>query len=274
MKKILIELLLISTTLIAKDYALIVGISKYKNSEIPRLNIKNDITRYENILKKMGFHGSRWYLKNSKATKTRILRDIKNISQVIKKDDRFFMFFTGYGTSYMDEDYGAKLQMALPKKYWLNTSMILPYDFNSNKKKIAETLIIVKRDLQDFFTEIDNKTDKVLIVFDAPFSYIFPDISKRKSKQTYRFVHLNTRNEAYPYKNIVYIGASKTQAKVGKLSNVLNDCMDTDVSFLGLKSCMNEGLKKSPHRAIVLSRSDEPKVFERKHYISSNLVKK
>ena len=100
-----------------------------------------------------------------------------------------------------------------------------------------------------------------MIVFDAPFSYIFPDTSKRKSKQTYRFVHLNTRSEAYPYKNIVYIGASKTQAKVGKLSKVLDDCVDTDVNFVGLKICMNEGLKKSPNRAIVLSGSDEPKVF-------------
>ena len=48
MKKTLIALLLISTTLIAKDYTLIVGISKYKNNEIPRLNIKNDIAHYEN----------------------------------------------------------------------------------------------------------------------------------------------------------------------------------------------------------------------------------
>jgi hypothetical protein len=58
MKKMLIVLLLVSSGLFAKDYALIVAISKYKSSEIPTLSVAQDIIYYENILKKMGFNGS------------------------------------------------------------------------------------------------------------------------------------------------------------------------------------------------------------------------
>ena len=272
MKKLLTALLLVSSVLVAKDYGLIVAISKYKNSEIPTLNTRKDVRHYENILKKMNFHGSLRYLKNTQATRTKILSDIKNISQVIKKDDRFFMFFTGHGTDANDEDYGSKLQMALPEKYYIDTGMILPYDFNPNKKKIANTVIIGKRDLKKYFTEIDKKIDKAFIVFDACFS---ENSSKGnlKSNAT-RFLHIDTDNETYPYQNIVYIGASKTQARSGKLSSVLDGCMGGDTSFSELKGCMNEGLKNSPHRAIVLSNSSEPMIFGGKHYISSNLARK
>ena len=258
MKKLLIVLLLVSSSLVAHDYGLIVAISKYKNSDIPTLSTVEDIRHYENILKKMNFHGTPQYRINTQATRRNILSDIKNISQVIKKNDRFFMFFTGHGTDHRDVDFGSKLQETLPEKYWLNTGMILPYDFNPNRKKIANTVIIGKRDLRDYFTEIDSKTDKAFIVFDACFS---ENSSKGKIRQIHRFVHLNTQNGTYPYKNIVYIGASKTQARMGKLSEVLDSCIEADLTFVDLKSCMNEELKKSPHRAVVLSWNDEPMVF-------------
>ena len=251
-------LLLFSGSLVAKDYALIVGVSKYKDSTVPKLNIENDIAHYENILTKMNFKSTPKYLINQKATRDNILSKIANITQNIKSNDRFFMFFTGHGTDYRDEDYGSKLQKALEEKYWLDTGMILPYDFNPNKEKIANTVIIGKRDLRKYFTEIDKKTDKAFIVFNACFS---ENSSKGKLKQIHRFVHIDTKNKTYPYQNIVYIGASKTQARAGKLSKILDDCIGTDVSFVGLKSCINEGLSKSPHRAIVLSKSDKPKVF-------------
>ena len=266
MKRLLIILLLISTTLVAKDYALIVAISKYQSSEIPRLNTKKDIQHYENILKKMNFKGSQWHLNDEEATKFNILKDIKNISQVIKKDDRFFMFFTGHGTDYQDGDFGSKIQETLPEKYFLNTGMLLPYDFNPKKSGIADSIIIGKRDLRKYFTAIDNKTDRAFIVFDA----CFPENSSKgepKSNIT-RFLYIDTYNKTYPYKNIVYIGASKTQARSGKLSKVLDGCISSDVSFIGLKSCMNESLKKSPHKAIVLSNSSEPMIFGNKGYLA------
>ena len=260
MKKMLIVLLLVSSGLFAKDYALIVAISKYKSSEIPTLSVAQDIIYYENILKKMEFNGSIWHLNNESATKSNILSDIKNISQVIKKDDRFFTFFTGHGTDHNDVDYGSKLQETLPEKYFLNTGMILPYDFNPNKREIAQSIIIGKRDLRKYFTEIDNKTSKALVVFDACFS---ENSSKGKLRRVDRMIHIDTKNDTYPYQNIVYIGASKTQAIVGKLSKVLDNCIGAKTNFHGLKYCVNENLKKSPQRVVLLSRSSKPSIFGR-----------
>ncbi len=266
MKKVLMALLLASSGLMAQDYALIVAISKYKSGEIPTLETKKDIEHYESILKKMNFNSTPTCLKDSDATKYNILNEIRNISQVIKKNDRFFMFFTGHGTDHGDVDFGSKLQETLPEKYWKNTGMILPYDFNPSKEKIAQTVIIGKRDLRNYFTAIDNKTDKAFIVFDACFS---ENSSKgNQPKGAVRFLHLNTDNQTYPYKNIVYIGASKTQAKSGKLSNVLDGCIGKDTTFVGLKSCMNKRLEKSPHKAIVLSHSSEPMIFGDKGYLA------
>ena len=271
MKKMLIVLLLISTALVAKDYALIVAISKYKSSDIEPLSTKKDIQHYESILKKMNFKGNPLNLIDEKATKFNILKDIKNISQVIKKNDRFFMFFTGHGTDYRDVDFGSKIQETLPKKYFLNTGMLLPYDFNPKKSVIANTVIIGKRDLRESFETIDEKTSKALIVFDACFS-------ENSSKGTLqnspiRFLHLDTENTSYPYQNIVYIGASKTQARSGKLSNVLDGCIGKNTSFGELKSCMNKRLKKSPHKAMVFSNSSEPMIFENKKYLALGEMK-
>jgi len=265
MKKMLMALLLVSGSLIAKDYALIVGVSKYKDSTVPKLNIENDIAHYENILTKMNFKDEIEYFRNEHATRENILDYIKRTTKKIQSNDRFFMFFTGHGTDYQDEDYGSKLQTTLAEKYWLDTGMILPYDFNPQKNKIANSVIIGKRDLRKYFAEIDKKTDKAFIVFDACFS---ENSSKGKNKQIHRFVHLDTKNQTYPYKNIVYIGASKTQARTGKLSKVLDDCIQKGINFRGLKSCMNAELSKSPHVAVVLSGSDKPMIFEKNGYLA------
>jgi len=258
MRKLLMVLLVVSSSLMAKDYGLIVSISQYQNSDIPTLNVSEDVRRYESVLKKMGFIGSCKYLKNESATRTNILGHIRGVAQTITDKDRFFMFFTGHGTDENDEDYGSKLQEALPEKYWKDTGMILPYDFNPNKKGIANSVIIGKRDLRNYFKAIDNNTDKALIVFDACFS---ENSSKGKLRRVNRFVHIDTKNKTYPYRNIVYIGASKTQAKTGKLSKVLDGCMNKDTTFVGLKGCMNRELSRSPHKAVVLSMSENPRVF-------------
>ena len=263
MKKLLTIWLFISSFLIAKDYALLIVISKYKDRKIPRLNITEDIKHYENILRNMDFNGNIYFLKDSDATRDNILKNIQNVSGIIKKEDRFFMFFTGHGTDYKDEDYRLKLKETLPEIYWKDTGMLLPYDFNSNNNKIAQTLIIGKRDLRDYFTHIDTKTSKAFIVFDACFTENSSKGNLRGNNN--RFLYIDTKNETYPYKNIVYIGASKTQARSGKLSKVLDQCLNKNTTFFNLKHCLNRVLKKSPHRAIVLSMSDEPMIFREKN---------
>ena len=259
MRKLSIALLLLlSSSLMANDYGLIVSISKYNHIK-RALDVSQDVGRYENILKKMGFSGSCSYLKEGDATRANILESIKNISQVIKKDDRFFMFFTGHGINEEDEDYGSKLQEGELAKYITHSGAILPVDFNPND--IANTVIIGKRDLRQYFTKIDKITKKILIVFDTCYS---KESVKGESKEDkLELLHIDTKDDEYPYENIVYISASKSKAKPGKLSKILDSCIDKDTNLSELKVCMNEKSKKSPYRPVILSKSSNPKVFEK-----------
>ena len=257
MRKLLMVLLVVSSGLMATDYGLIVSISKYDNIA-KELKVSADIERYRNILTKFKFRGKPKELHNGNATKYKILKYIRETASKIKEGDRFFMFFTGHGTDANDEDYGGKIQEALSEKYWVDTGMILPVDFNP--KDVGGSLIIGKRDLRKHFKKIDEVSKKAFIVFDACFSENSSKGELRSNAN--RFLHIDTENKTYPYENIVYIGASKTQAKEGKLSAVLDSCMNKDTTFVGLKECMNRGLRKSPHRAVVLSLSDSPMIFD------------
>ena len=251
-------LLLLSSSLMAKDYGLIVSISKYNHIE-RTLDVSQDVERYENILKKMGFSGSCIYLKEGDATRVNILQEVKNISQVIKKDDRFFMFFTGHGINEDDEDYGSKLQEGELAQYITNSGAILPVDFNP--KDISNTVIIGKRDLRKYFTKIDKITKKILIVFDTCYSKESVKGENREDKL--ELLHIDTKDDEYPYENIVYISASKSKAKPGKLSKILDSCIEEDTNLTALKLCMNEKSKKSPYKPVILSKNSNPKVFEK-----------
>ena len=258
MRKLLISLLLLLySSLMAKDYGLIVSISKYNHLKRV-LDVSQDVRRYENILKKMGFSGSCSYLKEGDATRANILKEIKHISQVIKKDDKFFMFFTGHGINGDDEDYGSKLQEGELAKYITHSGAILPVDFNP--KDISNTIIIGSRDLRYYFIKMDATIKKIFIVFDTCYSKA--SVKGESKEDKLELLHIDTKDDEYPYENIVYISASKSKAKPGKLSKILDSCIKEDTNLSELKVCMNRESRKSPYKPVILSKSNNPKIFE------------
>ncbi len=254
MKRLMILILLVTSGLLAKDYALIVGIANYQ--KIGMLShIESDIATYNKILKSRGVTKDRvTILRDDKATRAKIKHYLADVVQKIKKskddNNRFFMFFSGHGVNTSDIKYGSKIQEDGLDNYLTNSGVILPYEFDENN--IAKTIIIGKRDLRPYLIEIDKHIKNSLIVFDA--CYSGDSIKGTKKRKSTPFVYSNPKD--FPYKNIVYIAAatSKSKAKSGVLSNVLNDCLIQYTDLNQLRVCMNNRLMSVGQRAVVVSR--------------------
>ena len=239
MKKILILLLFISINGKATDYGLIIGIGQYKN--IANLHkVDEDVKTYTKILKNWGIPKT-IVLKNKNATKKNILGSLDNIISNIKKDDRFFMFFSGHGSSLQDESFSQKFKSLKLKETMNNSGAILPYDFDENN--LIETIIIGKRDLRKRLKKIDKKVTQSLIVFDACFSRnSIKDIGDNSVNLT---PNILTDTKDYPYKHIVYIASSIIQAKAGKFSPILDECLKKPFLVNKIKSCINNEIGNS-----------------------------
>jgi hypothetical protein len=246
MKKTLTILLLTSTLLLAKDYALIIGISNYKNMS-PLSHINSDIKIYKKILKSRGVKGYIPKLTDRDATKYNILTNLENIIIDMKKNkhnknNRFFMFFAGHGMSV----YSSLARKNISKNNLKNTGIILPYEYSQNN--INNTVIIGKRDLRTLLKEIDRYVKDSLIIVDACFS----EKSIRTSNDS--FILSDSKN--YPYKNIVYIASStaETKSRSGVLSKVLNKCLSQNKNLKKLRVCMNNKLSLTGQTAVIHSR--------------------
>lgn len=103
-----------------KQYALVIGISKYKNDSIDYLpNAVNDANSISKLLKKQGVNVS--ILKNEEATKSNILKTIKSIKNKLSKDDSVLVYFSGHGKG---------ISLVSHKR----VGYIIPYDFDSSLK--------------------------------------------------------------------------------------------------------------------------------------------
>lgn len=257
MIKLMTLILITMQLLIAKDYALIVGIGEYRESKLAKLkNSHRDIENYNKILEY-------WHIEhpikliNADATKERILNQLATIAKRAKKGDRFFMFFSGHGTSLYDENYSQLLQSANLTNLMVNSGAILPYDFNPHD--ISQTIIIGKRDLKPYLQKIDQKEVKALIVFDACFSE--NSIRNRQNKFINRTPNILTNNSNYPYKNILYIASSITQSQSGKFSPILRDCLNQNVKLSKLKLCINKKIGTSMQIPAILTNSNQETLF-------------
>jgi ankyrin repeat protein len=78
------------------QYALIIGIDRYKNREIPTLsNAVNDAKKLSQILETQGFKVISLY--NEKATKREIFKAVRDIASKTGKLDNFLFYFAGHG---------------------------------------------------------------------------------------------------------------------------------------------------------------------------------
>ena len=251
MKRLMVIFLLVISGLLAKDYALIIGISNYKT--IGKLShIESDIATYRKILKRRGVNRNRIkILRDTQATKANIKNYLKDVAQNIKKfkNNRFFMFFAGHGISIRHIEYNSQIEKSGLLKYLTNSGIILPYEYSY--KDIANTIIIGKKDLRPFLKEIDKRIKESLIIFDACYS---GNSIRGKQLSITPFIYSNSKD--FPYKNIVYIASatSRSKAKSGVLSSILNSCISKQSNLRELRVCMNNQLMYVGQRAVVVSK--------------------
>jgi len=250
MKKIVLFTILLTASLLAKDYALIVGISKYKNMRRILPNVDNDIFTYKQILERRGVHSiDIKIMRDRKATYWAIRNYLAFVEKDIKKysHNRFFMFFAGHGISANTRalKYNHNIN-----KYLTNSGVILPYDYDP--KNIINTIIIGKRDLRPYLINIDRYIKESLIIFDA--CYAGDSIKGKSYGKGTPFIYSNPKD--YPYNNIVYIASStpRNKAKSGVLSSVLNKCLINKINLNNLRICMNNRLKFIGQKAVVIAK--------------------
>ena len=247
MRKVVLYLLFFSSLLFSKEYAFIVTIGDYCHiNNLKGANQDNKI--YRKILKKWNIKNV-VSLKNEEATKKNILHHLALFAKKIKKNDTFYMFFSGHGSSLYDEAYSLQFQEAGLTSLLRESGVIFPYDFNP--KHIKSSIIIGKRDLKPYLKVIDKKIKKGIIVFDACYSE--QSIRSNRQKVFYHTANILTQSDGYPYQNITYIASSITQAKSGKFSSILNKCLKKETIINKLKYCISRKIGKSFQIPIVLS---------------------
>jgi len=248
MKKSISILFLLSMLLFPKDYALIVGISGYKN--IGTLShIESDIETYKNILNQRGINRVT-ILTNAQATRAEIRNYLAYVMEDMKrfKNNRFFMFFAGHGIDTKYLEYDEQILKSGVEEYLTDSGVFLPYEYD--ERNIPNTIIIGKRDLRPYLIEIDKYIQESLIIFDACYSGNII----RGEKRITPFIYSNSKD--YPYKNIVYIASAtpKEKGESGVLSVILNKCITQNTHLEKLRVCMNNELKSIGQRVTLISK--------------------
>ena len=227
MRRILILLMLLMLPIYGANYALLIGISHYKNPQIPTLfGPANDLEQMRKILiKHWDFPPSHIIiLKDSSATKENILSSLHRLIQQASSSDLIFLYYSGHGTSLYDPNLGTQLGLS-PL-----TGATVPYDFNLIKDPTGtisaftlQSLIIGKRDLKPLILKGEKKGIRFFAAFDscysgyairgASFSRRFPVRSIGRLPVDFSLPQTiswtATPTSKYPYKKTIYISASK-----------------------------------------------------------------
>ena len=290
----------------SKSYALIIGINRYK--EASRLSgAVADANALYKMLQNIGVDDIT-ILKDNQATKYNIISSLEKIAQKIDKNDRFYMFFSGHGTSLEDSEfakefYGDKKLLAMME----HSGALVPYNFS--KKNIKDTLIIGHRDLRTLFEQIDSKGAISLVVFDACFSGmtsrgLISDDNRRKYIDTSKINSKNiitnipkrelipidniyfTPKLEYPYKNLIYIASTSSSdwavedknTNRGYLTQQIEKCLsgvddynrDNRIFKNELDSCLkNSNLPQAP-QLYPQNRDINPLIIRYKNIKESN----
>jgi hypothetical protein len=159
---------------IRDKWALIVGISKFNDSDVPKLkySVKDAIDFYHFLVKDAGFEPDHVrILLDEKASQRRVMSELgqKFLAQVVKPDDLVVLFFSTHGSP---------SQMDLRGDNYL-----VAYD--SDPEDLFATGIEMKRVLDA--TNARVLTDRVLIVLDACHSGSLKPGSKGLSRQVGNF---------------------------------------------------------------------------------------
>ena len=249
MKKLLLVLLL-STLLYPKSQALIIGVNNR--------GLKGAVNDAKAIKRLMVFQGVNVkLLLNEEATKKNIINNLKRLITGLNRGDRFYFFFSGHGTSLLDPNFGKAINSDKRLISLLeNSGGLIPWDFEDNQA--FQTLISAKRDLAPIFREIDKHKAFGMIMIDACFSGMsFKGFNTDVRKSTPIKLKLHFNNDAYPYKNVLYLASTamsdlgledmSRQPYRGYFSRRLESCLYRTNSFNTLSSCIKKVKQKRIH---------------------------
>lgn len=247
MKKIMLLWTVFLSMLWTQDYALIVTIGEYRLLS-PIKGAKQDFKVYESIMKRLNVSDVT-VLKDREATAANILEALKTVASKIKMGDRFYFFLSGHGSSLYDPLYSIKFQQAGLREWMRDSGAVLPYDFDL--KETGKRLIIGKRDLRPILEEIDARIEYGIVVFDV--CYGEQSIRARNPVERNQAAAILTSSPGYPYRRLVYIASSFTEAQSGIFSPVLDACIQRDLEIGKLRECIDRKMRKTPQIPVVLS---------------------
>lgn len=266
MKKLLL-IILISTWLYPKSQALIIGIN---NNGLQ--GAVNDANAIREVMTYQGVRST--VLINNQATKKNIIYHLNGLVNQLKKGDRFYFFFSGHGTSLLDPNFKTIIDSDKKLLSLLeNSGGLIPWDFNS--RDAYNTIISAKRDLAPIFKKID-KTKKAfaMVMIDACFSGMsFKDFNTNIRKRIPIKTKLHFKNDAYPYKNIVYLASTAMSDWAsedtshrpyrGFFSRALEYCLYKSNRADHLKTCVNS--YPMAQSTVVYSRNKSASLFDHHH---------
>ena len=211
--------ILFSTSARAERYALLVGVSQYKDKSIPDLDGPEfDVKALDRILQSdWGFKSTNIVkLVNDKATRDNIIGALKKLQSRTRPGDFIFIYFSGHGTSKKD------VSNQWPMPY--GTGALVPHDFNVKgiPAERLKGLIVGRTDLKPILESLDQGGRDIFVAIDACYAGqsvrgmslpkrvveldsrgAFDDIGGGSS-----FSQVTKKKEPYPYNNIVYMSSS------------------------------------------------------------------
>ncbi len=219
----------------AAKHALLIGVGDYpylppgKSLEGP----PHDVAALSELLRTIhGFPADHIVsLVDEQATRTAVLAELERLVDRVESGDLVMIYFSGHGTSC--NEYGA----------WTfdsRTGALLPYDFKMSEdvEKMMDHLIIGRRDIRPVLKRLDNKSPRVLAVFDACYSG-YTIRSTRKSAARSRFVSIPSlkslagdqkpdksgadaaKEPEYPYRHVVYMSAASSEEQAWDITRGL-----------------------------------------------------
>lgn len=231
---VLLTLSVLSNTVLAEKYALLVGISNYKSEKIKDLDgPKFDVESLQSILPAWGIsQKNTTVLVDVMATKYNIVKALKALENKTSFGDQLFIYFSGHGTSPFDDNVG--LEMAH------TTGAFLPYDSmfdeGATSEQVLNSLIVGQRDIQPVLKKMDEDR-QVFVVIDACFSEntarsITNNVKKPQSRAaSLSFSMLSSAAKTdnvveekynYPYKNVVFFAASAKHEVAGDYNRAMD----------------------------------------------------
>ncbi len=269
-----------ATNIMAKSYALLVGIDHYQTLQHLSGAVA-DAVELEKLLKKNGIRNTKVLL-NSSANKQSIISALSSIAHTVKKGDYFYMFFSGHGTSLEDKSNKDLFEKERKLLTLLeNSGALLPYDFD--EKDAVRSLIIGSRDLRPLFQMIDDKGANSLVVFDACFSGLsYRSIpAKRKRRRHYEppsHAIEFTIKKSHPYQNLVYVASTSASdwavedpsTNRGYLMEQLEACLEGSADTNGNREITKQELK---HCIDNSNLPQAPQVYPAEAEINPNIFK-